>query len=60
MNEALGCSCGECLEGYNDEELLNWTHAHVKRQYPGMQLTDEQIRQVVEEGAYDTEGRAHQ
>jgi predicted small metal-binding protein len=53
MKRALNCFCGEYLEGDNDEELLNWTKAHIERQHPDMQLTDEQVRQIVEEGAYD-------
>ena len=53
MKRALDCFCGEYLEGDNDEELLNWTKAHIERQHPNMQLTDEQVRQIVEEGAYD-------
>ncbi len=60
MKRALDCFCGEYLEGDDNEELLNWARAHVERQHPDMQLTDEQIRQMVEEGAYDTEGRAHE
>ncbi len=53
MKRALDCFCGEYLEGDNDEEPLNWTKAHLERQHPDMQLTDEQVRQIVEEGAYD-------
>jgi len=53
MKRALDCFCGEYVEGDNDEELLNWTKAHIGRQHPDMQLTDEQVRQIVEEGAYD-------
>ncbi len=53
MKRALECFCGEYLEGDNDEELLNWTKAHIERQHPDMQLTDGQVRQIVEEGAYD-------
>jgi hypothetical protein len=60
MKRALDCFCGEYLEGDDNEELLNWARAHVERQHPDMQLTDEQIRQMVEEGAYDTEGKARE
>lgn len=60
MKRALDCFCGEYLEGDNDEELLNWTRAHVQRQHSDMELTDEQVRKIVSEGAYDTEGKAHQ
>ena len=48
------------LEGDNDEELLNWTRAHVSRKHSDMELTDEQIRKMVEEEAYDTQGKAQE
>jgi predicted small metal-binding protein len=60
MKRALNCFCGAYLEGDNDEELLNWIRAHLQRKHPDMQLTDEQIRQMVAEGGYDTPGKAHQ
>ena len=58
MKRALDCFCGEYLEGDNDEELLNWTRAHVQRKHSDMDLTDEQIQQIVAEGGYDTQGKA--
>ena len=57
---ALDCFCGEYLEGDNDEELLNWTRAHVQRKHSDMDLTDEQIQQIVAEGGYDTQGKAQE
>jgi predicted small metal-binding protein len=60
MKRALDCFCGEYLEGDNDEELLNWTRAHVQRKHSDMDLTDEQIEQVVAEGAYDMQGKAQE
>jgi predicted small metal-binding protein len=60
MKRALDCFCGEYLEGDNDEELLNWARAHVQRQHSDMELTDEQVQGIVQEGAYDTQGKAQQ
>ena len=60
MKRALDCFCGQYLEGDDDEELLNWTRAHVERNHPDMQLTDEQIHQMLAEGAYDTQGKMHE
>ena len=60
MKRALDCFCGEYLEGDNDEELLNWTRAHVQRKHSDMDLMDEQIQQIVAEGAYDTQGKAQE
>ena len=48
------------MEGADDEELLNWTRAHVSGNHSDMDLTDEQIQQIVKEGAYDTPGKAHE
>ena len=59
IKRALDCFCGVYLEGDNDEELLNWTRAHVSRKHSDMGLADEQIRKMVEE-AYDTQGKAQE
>ena len=60
MKRALDCFCGEYLEGDKDEELLNWTRAHVQRKHSDMDFTDEQIQQIVAEGGYDTQGKAQE
>ena len=60
MKRALDCFCGQYLEGDNDEELLNWTRAHVSRNHSGVGLGEEQIQQIVKEGAYDTQGKAQE
>ena len=60
MKRALDCFCGEYLEGDNDEELLNWTRAHMQRKHSDIELTDEQVRKIASEGAYDTKGKAQQ
>ena len=60
MKRALDCFCGQYLEGDNDEELLNWTRAHVSRKHSDMGLAEEQIQQIVKEGAYDTKGKAQE
>jgi len=46
------------LEGDDEEQLLNWTKAHVEKVHPDMQLTEEQIRQMVADGAYDARAKA--
>jgi hypothetical protein len=60
VKRALDCFCGEYLEGDDDEELLNWTLAHVSRNHSAVGLTDEQVQQIVKEGAYDTPGKAQE
>ncbi len=50
---ALDCDCGQHLEAANDEELFEKAREHVNRGHPNMQLTDEQVRQLVAERVYD-------
>ncbi len=50
---AIDCDCGHHMEAANDEELFTKARAHVDQDHPEMQLTDEQIRQIVAERAYD-------
>lgn len=57
MKLALDWSYGQYLEGDNDEELLNCTQAHAERNHLDIQLTDEQIRQMLAEGVHDTQGK---
>ena len=50
---ALDCDCGQHLEAANDEGLFDRAREHVNRDHPDMQLTDEEVRQLVAERAYD-------
>jgi hypothetical protein len=50
---ALDCACGQHLEAESDEELYGRARAHVDQDHPEMQLGDEQVREIVSEGAYD-------
>ncbi len=50
---ALDCDCGQHLEAANDEELSDKARDHVNRDHPNMQLTDEQVRQLVTNRAYE-------
>lgn len=50
---ALDCECGQHLEAGNNEELFERARAHVDRDHPEMQLSDEQVRGIVSGGAYD-------
>ena len=45
--------CGQHLEAANDEELFERAREHVDRDHPEMQLSDEQVRGIVADGAYD-------
>ena len=50
---ALDCDCGRHLEAADDEKLFDKAKEHVTRDYPEMQLGDEQVREIVAEKAYD-------
>jgi predicted small metal-binding protein len=50
---ALDCRCGEHLEATDDDELYGQVREHVDRDHPDMELSDEQVRGLVADGAYD-------
>jgi predicted small metal-binding protein len=50
---ALDCECGQHLEAANDDELFDRAREHVDQVHPDMGLSDEQVRGIVEQGAYD-------
>jgi hypothetical protein len=44
---------GHHMEADNDEELFKLARQHTNEVHPEAQLTDEQVRSVVAENAYD-------
>jgi predicted small metal-binding protein len=50
---AIECPCGHHLEGSDDEDLLRQARRHVGREHPGMQRSDEQLRERIAADAYD-------
>jgi Protein of unknown function (DUF1059) len=50
---ALDCDCGRHLEAANDQTLFDKAKEHVSRDHPEMQLSAEQVREIVAEKAYD-------
>ena len=52
---AIECPCGHHLEGADDEELVSLARAHVDRDHPEMQRTDEELRERVAADAYDVQ-----
>ena len=50
---ALDCDCGRHLEAANDEKLFDKAKEHVNRDHPEMRLSDERVREIVMEKAYD-------
>jgi predicted small metal-binding protein len=52
---ALDCNCGQHLEAATDEELSRAVRAHVDQAHPELQLTDQEIRDLVAAKGYDTQ-----
>jgi hypothetical protein len=50
---ALDCDCGRHLEAADDQKLFDKVQEHVSRDHPEMQLSAEQVREMVAEKAYD-------
>jgi predicted small metal-binding protein len=49
----LNCDCGQHLEAADDQKLFDKAKEHVNRHHPQMQLSDELVREIVAEKAYD-------
>jgi hypothetical protein len=49
----IDCDCGQTLQAGNDDDLFKETRAHVDQEHPDMQLTDEQVRDLVTSKAYE-------
>lgn len=50
---AIDCPCGHRLEGADDEALFRLARAHVDRDHPDMQRTDDQLRERIAADAYE-------
>ena len=49
---AMDCSCGHHMEAANDEELFEQARAHVDDDHPEMDLSDEELHDILARGAY--------
>jgi predicted small metal-binding protein len=50
---AMDCECGHHLEAEDDEGLVAAGRAHVAEVHPDMNLSDDDLRQLVSAQAYD-------
>ena len=50
---AVDCRCGQQLEADDDEQLFVAEREHLARDHPGLELSDEQIREHVAGEARD-------
>jgi hypothetical protein len=51
----IDCQCGTTLKAANDEDLVGAVREHVNEEHPDMDLSDEQVQEMVAEQAYDAE-----
>lgn len=50
---AIDCPCGHRIEAADDEELFEKVRAHVDRDHPEMERTDDQLRERLAADAYE-------
>jgi hypothetical protein len=49
----IDCDCGETLSAANDDDLFQATRRHVDEAHPDMDMSDEQVRELVASKAYE-------
>ena len=49
----IDCDCGETLSAANDDDLFRAAREHVQRDHPELELSDDQVRELVAAKAYD-------
>ena len=49
----IDCDCGQTLQAATDEELVQQTRRHVDQDHPDMNLSDDDVRGLVDDKAYD-------
>jgi hypothetical protein len=48
----IDCDCGATLQAANDDDLVRVAREHVDDKHPDMNLSDDQVRELVAEKAY--------
>lgn len=51
----IDCQCGTTLKAANDEDLVGVVRDHVNEEHPELDLSDDQVQEMVAEQAYDAE-----
>jgi hypothetical protein len=49
----LDCECGKTLQAANDDDLADAVRNHIAEDHPDMDLSDDQVREMVSAQAYD-------
>jgi len=51
----IDCECGTTLQAANDDDLAGAVREHVAKEHPDMELSDDQVREMVAAQAYDAQ-----
>ena len=49
----VDCDCGRTLQAANDDDLVKQVRAHADEAHADLQLTDDQVRELVAQRAYE-------
>jgi len=49
----IDCDCGHTLQAANDDDLFKAAREHVDQEHSDMQLSDDQVRELVAAKAYE-------
>ena len=48
----IDCECGHTLQAANDDDLFGVARQHVDQDHPDMELSDDQVRELIADKAY--------
>ena len=51
----IDCQCGKTLQAANDEDLAEAVRNHVAEDHPDMEMSDDDVRQLVASEAYEAD-----
>ena len=51
----IDCDCGETLQAANDKDLARSVREHIAEKHPEMEMSDDQVQELVSAQAYDAE-----
>lgn len=51
----IDCDCGKTLQAANDDDLTKAVRGHIAEDHPDMDMSDDDVRQLVSSQAYDAE-----
>jgi len=51
----IDCECGKTLQAANDDDLADAVRDHVAEDHPDMDLSDDQLQEMVSAQAYDAD-----